>query len=139
MLDKIHSIKLHDGQRIQMSEEAGVYIAAHIQAEHNNRSVTYRSHDDNDKSRAKEGSFLHPEFNERKFRNTFGLERGEDSAASESNHYSKQVKRQNLIQLFLQGNEVDDYIVTHLYGEVGHQENDFNQSVILADLMDESF
>ena len=48
-----------------------------------------------------------------------------------------------MISLFLQGNEVDQYIVTHLYGEIGKQVDTNNQtlngSILLADIMSESF
>ena len=38
--------------------------------------------------------------------------------ASEADVTSKSVKRDNLIQLFLKGTEVDRYVSTHLYGRV---------------------
>mmetsp|Transcript_12477 Transcript_12477/g.20973 ORF Transcript_12477/g.20973 Transcript_12477/m.20973 type:complete len:217 (+) Transcript_12477:520-1170(+) len=39
-------------------------------------------------------------------------------ANSEHDHMEKNVRRNNLIQLFLQGIEVEKYISTHLYGEL---------------------
>jgi len=45
--------------------------------------------------------------------------------------------------MFLQGTEADCYILTHLYGNTGRVANAMgdtvNESVILADIMDESF
>ena len=38
-------------------------------------------------------------------------------ANSDHDHYQKEVKRNNLIGLFLQGVEIDKYITTHLYGD----------------------
>ena len=36
---------------------------------------------------------------------------------SDNDHYQKQVKQTNLIELFLKGIEVDKYITTHMYGD----------------------
>ena len=39
-----------------------------------------------------------------------------DGANSEHDYVGSKVKRDNLIQVFLRGTEVDKYIATHLYG-----------------------
>jgi len=41
--------------------------------------------------------------------------------------------------MFLEGTEADKYIVTHLYGNTARAGDAVNESVILADIMDESF
>lgn len=90
-------------------------------------------------------SFLHRDFDEERFRENYGLdkERDDDQALSEDNHYQKEVKRQNLIKMFLHGMEVDKFISTHLYGELGRLANDqdqtINESFVLNDLMNASF
>ena len=37
---------------------------------------------------------------------------------SDTDHYHSQVKRQNLVQLFLDTQKIDQYISTHLYGAI---------------------
>lgn len=62
------------------------------------------------------------------------------SAVSEHDHLEAQVKRNNLVELFLTGFEVDAYIATHLYG---HFQQNMGRNVdlsidLLGDLADES-
>ena len=103
-------------------------------------SISYRSLDDDpEKSR----DFLKPDFNEPSFRESYGLDSyqrvKEDQShdvRSDHDHYVKDFKRKNLIELFLQGIECDRYITTHLYGEV--QGAEVNESITLPDLLDRS-
>ena len=49
---------------------------------------------------------------------------------SEFDHYEKQVKRRNFVELFLDNYNADKYIVTHLYGAL----NDIDASASFDDL-----
>lgn len=62
-------------------------------------------------------------------------------ANSDHEHFHKGVKRQNLINLFLQGAEIENYITTHLYGDVRKVDdvgNTLNQSIALEDILGSS-
>ena len=43
---------------------------------------------------------------------------------SEFDHYEKQVKRRNFVELFLDNYSADKYIVTHLYGALNELDAD---------------
>ena len=62
---------------------------------------------------------------------------------SYDNYFHNNVKRSNLINMFLQGLEADRYITTHMYGEVQKMVNDNNETVrdslLLDDILQQSY
>ena len=101
--DKIHKIEFENGIQMQMTEEASVYIAAHVASQI--QTGVFRSLDDHEQVLQKEGSYLNNEFDERRFRDEYGLNNKsrllEEPALSDHEHFKKDVKRQNLISMFL--------------------------------------
>ena len=62
-------------------------------------------------------------------------------ALSDDEYVRKGVKRQNLIELFLQGAEIENYITNHLYGDVQKVDdlgNTLNHSIQLEDILGSS-
>jgi hypothetical protein len=86
-------LQLDDGKKIKISEEAGVYMAAHFAQQM--RLNTSRAVDDmNLEDSRRDASYLHKDFDERQFRDRYftdGAERGNDrhdyEAASDTDHY----------------------------------------------------
>ena len=80
-----------------------------------------------------EQSFAHTRFDEAALRDDYGLAPNDETeqrannsyfdiqniyeVQSDNDHYQKQIKQTNLIELFLKGIEVDKYITTHMYGD----------------------
>ena len=66
-----------------------------------------------------------------------------EGANSEHDFVGSKVKRDNLIQIFLRGTEVDKYIATHLYGQQkfkNFQNDTVGENTMLDDLdLDETF
>ena len=128
----MHEVGLADGTQIKVSEDAGVYIAAHI-AERMKGNVDEEGNPIKSEAIADDPmSFMNKDFDDRKFRGEFGMNGASKAnnndnffplaeqsfANSDHDHYGKDVKRKNLIKLFLEGNEIDKYITTHMYGEI---------------------
>ena len=67
MYVKTHDIQFQDGQTVKVSEEAGVYLAAHVaQVMRQTSNLNYRSHDDLDNSNVNnECSFVSKKFEEK--------------------------------------------------------------------------
>ena len=109
---KLELIQFADGTTKLISKEAGVYLAAHVK--------THEQFNSMDGYNTQEKSFVHPRFNEAALRDDYGLapqdvenHDNKHELNSDNDHYQKQVKRSNLIKLFLQGIEVDKFIMTH--------------------------
>ena len=138
---------MDDGKKINISEEANVYIAAHIAKQI--RLNTSRAMDDmNLEDSRRDASYLHKDFDERQFRDKYftdGTKKGNKwldyEAASDTDHYLKKGKRANLIDFF----SVDAYLTTHLFGEYlkdkksnkrTKDEEMLNGSITLLNIMD---
>lgn len=125
-----------------MTEEVGVYLAA-AQME---KFVNDRYSDDDNAANASH-SFLDVNFDERGLRDNYfsdGIDRESEDweAQSDGDYYSKSVKRENLIDMFLHSLKQDIFITTHLYGDTYKgmkNQNQVNDSIMLDDIKDTSF
>lgn len=74
----------------------------------------------------------------RPYSNTL-VDGSEDQLAySDHEHFHKGIKRQNLIDMFLQGAEIENYVTTHLYGDIRKVDdagNTLNHSVQLDEIL----
>lgn len=62
----------------------------------------------------------------------------QDDVKSDNDHYQKEVKRSNLLKLFLEGVQVDKFIMTHQYGEFKHT-NDLDQTINDSIIIDDVY
>lgn len=144
--NKTHKIELEDGSFVKMSEEAGVYLAA-AQME----KLVNNQYSDTENVANTSQSFLDNKFDEKGLRENYfsdGKEHHSDhdwEAQSDGDYYSKSVKRDNLIDMFLHSLKTEIFITTHLYGDTykGMPQNDkvnqISESILLEDIKDTSF
>jgi len=71
--------------------------------------------------------------------NNFVRNEDDRDLRSEHDHVEKQVKRSNLIEIFLRGTEVDDYIINHMYGreKFKGQDGDMNETILENTILDD--
>ena len=109
---RVHEVGLADGNQMKIEEEAGVQMASHLADQMRGKDALLFDHFDRDKFKEElQNINLELSF-----------------ANSDHDHYQKDVNRRNLIKLFLEGNEIDKYITTHLYGEI-QKMNDNDESI----------
>jgi len=110
-----------------------VHVASSVAQNALNQSRPYRSHDDADESMHEPSYMKKDLMDEYGIAKAWGAEPdnkieevgyfGDDLADAKSNnsemhHYQTEVKRRNLIDLFLDNLQADKFVATHLYGHL---------------------